>query len=393
MPDPVKRILILMSDTGGGHRASAEALEEAFSLRYPGQFNVEMLDLWISHTPPPLNRVPKAYRFLVDDLPRLHRFLYEAAQQPQRLDPLMRLTAAFLQPFVGPAIRERSPDLIISVHPLMQEIPLQVLAKMRLRIPFVTVVTDLVTIPLVWFDRSVDLCFVPSDEGYRLALHAGLEPKQLRQVGLPIRSAFSKERQPKPALRRKLGMDPDLPAALIIGGGEGMGRVADIARLVADRLACDGQERHCQAGQLVVICGRNAELQASLEAHAWPVPVVVRGYVDDVWNWMAACDCVVTKAGPGSIAESLALGLPLLLADYVRGQETGNVPYVLKNAVGVYVEDPWQIAEVLSGWFGPQWANLKSLARNARGMGRPEAASQIVEEIAGLAAAGTQHST
>ena len=31
-----KRVMIMMSDTGGGHRASAEALEDAFSKLYPG---------------------------------------------------------------------------------------------------------------------------------------------------------------------------------------------------------------------------------------------------------------------------------------------------------------------------------------------------------------------
>lgn len=38
------------------------------------------------------------------------------------------------------------PDLIVSVHPLCQEVPLRVLDKMgggRRKIPFVTVVTDL----------------------------------------------------------------------------------------------------------------------------------------------------------------------------------------------------------------------------------------------------------
>ena len=34
--DDRKRVMIMMSDTGGGHRASAEALEDAFNKLYPG---------------------------------------------------------------------------------------------------------------------------------------------------------------------------------------------------------------------------------------------------------------------------------------------------------------------------------------------------------------------
>lgn len=35
-----KNVLILMSDTGGGHRASAEAIKDAFRLEYGDQYRV-----------------------------------------------------------------------------------------------------------------------------------------------------------------------------------------------------------------------------------------------------------------------------------------------------------------------------------------------------------------
>lgn len=380
----MKKILILMSETGGGHRASAEALRDVFHERYGAQFEVDMVDLWSEHTPLPLRHMPKTYRFLVDDVPWLYKFIYEVGEKPQVTEPVMKAAAKFLQTFVSRAIRQYNPDLIISVHPLMQEIPLQVLARMKRDTPFITVVTDLITIPPVWFDESATLCFVPSEEGYRLAQQAGLRPEQLRQYGLPIRPAFARRPRPKPLLRQELGMLPDVPTALIVSGGEGMGPVGEIARAVAARLAADGREEERSPGQLVVICGRNQRLQEELEAHDWPVPAIVQGFVENIWDWMAACDCIITKAGPGTIAEACALGLPILLSGYIPGQESGNVPYVLKHGIGVYVEDPWQIAEVVSGWFGPQRAVLEQVAERARQLGRPQATYQIVEEIAGL---------
>ncbi len=382
----MKRILILMSDTGGGHRASAEALCDALAERFGDAFQVNMVDLWIQHTPPPLNRVPKAYRFLVDDVPWLYKFIYEAGERPNLVEPLMRVTAAFLQPFIGPALARFHSDLIVSVHPLMQEIPLQVLAQMRWVIPFVTVVTDLVTVPPVWLDSSVTLCFVPTDEAYHLAVRSGLTPEQLRQCGLPIRPAFACKARPKDLLRQELGMAHGVPAALVVSGGEGMGPVGDIARAVASRLAEESRDPGPAAGQLVVICGRNEPLRQELVASRWPVPTVVKGFVDNIWDWMAASDCIITKAGPGTIAEALALGLPILLSGYIPGQETGNVPYVLKHGVGLYVEEPRQIAEVVSGWFGPQRANLQQIAIRARRLGRPRAAYDIAEGMAKLVA-------
>ena len=38
----VKRILMLISDTGGGHRASAKAIHDALEREYPGQFEVQI---------------------------------------------------------------------------------------------------------------------------------------------------------------------------------------------------------------------------------------------------------------------------------------------------------------------------------------------------------------
>ena len=59
------KVLILMSDTGGGHRASARALEAAFAKEYGEQFDVAIIDLWTDYTPWPINQLPKTYRPIV----------------------------------------------------------------------------------------------------------------------------------------------------------------------------------------------------------------------------------------------------------------------------------------------------------------------------------------
>lgn len=61
--------------------------------------------------------------------------------------------------------------------------------------------------------------------------------------------------------------------------------------------------------------------------------MLVNGFVDNMAEWMTACDTIVTKAGPGTIAESLICGLPLLLNGFVPCQEAGNVPFVINNRV------------------------------------------------------------
>ncbi|CAI7825099.1 unnamed protein product, partial [Closterium sp. NIES-54] len=316
-----KRVLILMSDTGGGHRASAEAIKSTFELEYGNKYEVAIIDLWKEHTPWPFNQMPKSYSFLVR-----HETLWKVAfyaTKPKFVhQPQMAATSAFVAREVSKGLDKYKPDVIVSVHPLMQHIPLRVLRSRGLlhRIPFTTVVTDLTTCHPTWFHRLVTVCFCPTKDVAQRALKAGLQPPQIRIHGLPIRPAFAKPSAPKDELRRALGMDPDLPAALLIGGGEGMGPVEATARALAANLAPAGGGEAVAKGQLVVICGRNKKLLTNLQAVKWPLPVVLKGFVTNMPDVMAACDCIITKAGPGTIAESMIRGLPMVLNDFIAGQ-------------------------------------------------------------------------
>lgn len=376
----MKRILILMSDTGGGHRASAQALAAAFSERYGDGFDVQIIDLWKDYTPWPVNQIPKSYRALVTDALWVWKLAWRASEKDWLTEPGLRLVGRLTRRAVGRAFLQYQPDAVISVHPLMQHIPLRILRhKLNSAIPFVTVVTDLVSIAPVWYHTGVDRCFIASEEAMRRARRAGLRDDQICLFGLPIRPAFARSAGEKKEVRFSLGLDGERMTALLVGGGEGMGPVGEIARAVAARLAVDGRN-----AQLVVICGRNEDLRRELAAYNWPLPVRVEGFVQNMPDWMAASDCVVTKAGPGTIAEALICGLPILLSGFIPGQEEGNVPFVVDNGVGAYSEDPAEIGAILSRWFGEDQARLAEMGAKARSMGRPQATFQIVTEIAGL---------
>jgi 1,2-diacylglycerol 3-beta-galactosyltransferase len=375
------RILILMSDTGGGHRASAESLEAAFAERGGPGLQVSVVDLWQGYTPWPLNELPKSYKFLVDDAPQLYKLIWETGESRRVMTPVMDVVSRWGEKAICRVLCDYHPDVIIAVHPLLQEAPLDVLARRRQSIPFVTVVTDLATFHPTWFQKEVSLCFVPNSLAYDQALEAGLQPAQLRVFGLPIHPAFSQPPRPKEALRRELGMPLDVPAVLLTSGGEGMGPVAEIAEAVAAHLAADGQGLSRPAGQLVVICGRNDKLQAKLEAAPWPIPTQIKGFVHNMTEWMAASDCIVTKAGPGTIAEAMARGLPMVLSGYIPGQESGNVAYVVDNGIGRYSPDPDEIAAIVGRWFGDERSTMADMAERARHLGRPAAVFDIVDEI------------
>jgi 1,2-diacylglycerol 3-beta-galactosyltransferase len=288
--------------------------------------------------------------------------------------------ARLAQPNVVRLFRQQQPDLIISVHPLVHEMSFRALKRLRKQPPFATVITDLASAHPLWFYPRVDLCFIPTEPVYRYALQLGMQEAQLRLLGLPVRPVFAQASQPKTVLRQQLGMHPDLPAVLVMGGGDGIGAVAEIARQVASKLT----GREGALGQIVVIAGRNRALLEGLSAQRWPIPAKVQGFVENVDQWMNACDCIVTKSGPGTIAEASCCGLPMILSGFIPGQEAGNAPYVVEHGAGAYETEPPAIAALIQRWFSTERAKLGQMAAQARALGRPNATVEIVEVIAGL---------
>ena len=380
-----KKVLFLMSDTGGGHRASAQALRDTFERLYASEFEVVILDLWTDNSPWPINQMPKGYSFMVR-YPFLWRLNFRGFWPSWVHEPTLYMTHKVAGRPYSKVFKELQPDLVVSVHPLMQHVPLKTLRNMHARgqikrVPFATVVTDFTTCHSTWFHRKVDQCYVATPEARDLALSRRLQPKQLVLHGLPIRPVFeelSRKRPAKAPLRARLGMDRRRSAVLVVGGGEGMGPVEATCRAIARALG--------SCVQLVVICGRNKALAKRLEEQDWPMPVTVNGFVSNMHEWMAACDCIITKAGPGTIAEALVCGLPLLLNGFVPCQEEGNIPFVINNKVGAFSKDPEEVARILKGWLDDR-KEFEAMSLRARALGKPEATFQIVRDLAVLARA------
>jgi 1,2-diacylglycerol 3-beta-galactosyltransferase len=379
-----KTVLILMSDTGGGHRASAEAICDAFNIQFGDEYRVIVKDVWKEFTGWPLNDMERSYKFMVKHV-QLWKVAFHSTSPKWIHSCYLAAIAAYYAKEVEAGLMEYKPDIIISVHPLMQHIPLWVLKWQGLqkKVIFVTVITDLNTCHPTWFHPRVNRCYCPSNEVVKRALIDGLEESQIRTFGLPVRPSFARAVFSKDELRKELEMDPDLPAVLLMGGGEGMGPVKKTAIALGESLF--DNERGKPIGQLIIICGRNKSLVSTLEAVEWKIPIKVRGFEKQMEKWMGACDCIITKAGPGTIAEALIQGLPIILNDYIPGQEKGNVPYVVDNGAGIFTRRPKETARIVSEWFSTKTDELKRMSENSLKLAQPEAVFDIVKDIDELA--------
>ncbi|KAI0511207.1 hypothetical protein KFK09_011832 [Dendrobium nobile] len=375
-----KKVLILMSDTGGGHRASAEAIKAAFHQEFGDEYQVFVTDLWSDHTPWPFNQLPRSYNFLVKH-GTLWKMAYYGTTPRLVHQSNFAATSTFIAREVAKGLLKYQPDIIISVHPLMQHVPLRVLRAKGLldKIVFTTVVTDLSTCHPTWFHKLVTRCYCPSSDVAKRALKAGLKPKQIKVYGLPVRPSFVKPIQPKDELRKEFGMNEDLPAVLLMGGGEGMGPIEATARALGQTLYDESLGE--PIGQILVICGRNKKLANKLLTIDWKIPVQVKGFVTKMEECMGACDCIITKAGPGTIAEAMIRGLPIILNDFIAGQEVGNVPYVVENGCGKFSKSPKEIARIVADWFGSKSEELRAMSQNCMKLARPDAVFKIVHDL------------
>ncbi|XP_028760774.1 monogalactosyldiacylglycerol synthase 2, chloroplastic [Neltuma alba] len=382
--ETTKNVLILMSDTGGGHRASAEAIRDAFQIEFGDGYRIFVKDVCKEYAGWPLNDLERSYKFMVKHV-QLWKVAFHSTSPRWIHSMYLAAMAAYYAKEVEAGLMEYKPDIIISVHPLMQHIPLLVLRWQGLqkKVIFVTVITDLNSCHRTWFHPGVNRCYCPSQEVAKRALQDGLEESQIRVYGLPIRPSFARAVLSKDQVREEFGMDLSLPAVLLMGGGEGMGPVKETALALGESLY--DEEADKPIGQLIIICGRNKTLASSLQSLEWKIPVKVRGFETQMEKWMGACDCIITKAGPGTIAEALIRGLPIILNDYIPGQEKGNVPYVVDNGAGVFTRSPKETARIVTEWFSTNSEELKRISDNALKLAQPEAVFDIVKDIHELA--------
>jgi 1,2-diacylglycerol 3-beta-galactosyltransferase len=362
-----------MSDTGGGHRAAAEAIAEAMHRKYGGKVEIELVDVFKSYSPFPWNYMPELYPWLINHGKSSWGMGYKLSNTRRRAKAISQGMYVTIEGRIKRMVREHPADVVVCVHSILTHLAAQALnAVGETRPPFVVVVTDLVSTHMFWYDHRADRTLAPTMPAYERGLSAGLDAETMRVTGLPVHPRFSEELPDKLEARWALGWHADLPALLLVGGGEGMGPLYKTARAInSRRLNC----------QLAIVTGHNKTLKTKLDNSRWNQPTHIYGFSNEMPRMMSASDILVSKAGPATICEACIAGLPMILYDAIPGQETGNVEYVLSNDAGVFAPSPREVGDAAQAWLGEGEEGLRRRSENARRIGRPNAVWEIAEEV------------
>jgi 1,2-diacylglycerol 3-beta-galactosyltransferase len=366
-------LLFLVADTGGGHRNAARAVGEALDRMYPDRFAPVLCD--------PLGGPGSArlLRFVIGlygPVTRLAPWLWGAAYHACDSRPAMRALRRTLlrladRPTCEAAAALR-PAAIVSFHPFTGSAAVAARDLGAPGAPVVTVVTDLARMHAAWRHADTDVIIAPQHPGRDGCGAAGLPVTREFWAG-PLRGSE------RAILRRSLGLREEAFLVLVTGGGEGSGGIAARTAAILRRFA---------DVDVVAVCGRNQRLRRRLDRLAADCGgrLTVTGFTRQMADWLRACDLVVTKAGPGTIAEATCCGAPLLLTSHLPGQETGNTEIVTRAGAGRRAGSVRRLLAEIDSLRGDRERADAMRAASVR-LGQPGAAAGIAQLIAGLALA------
>jgi processive 1,2-diacylglycerol beta-glucosyltransferase len=372
----LKKVLLLSASAGAGHVRAAEAIEKAFNQAH-GSESREVRHLDVLNYTNKLFRhfYSKAYIDLVNKMPEVPGWVYDKLDKPWKNERRrLALDKLNTRPMVK-LLREYHPDLIVCTHFLPAEIVSWLKAKERLSSRQVIIVTDF-DVHAMWLVHHYERYFVALEEA-RVYLEAlGIPPQKITVSGIPIDPVFAIKKDKK-EMRAKHGLTPDRTTILLSAGGFGVGSVD---ALIASLLPL--QHR----AQIVAICGRNEELKQRLTRMAarskTDASVILKpfGYTKEMDELMTASDLVLGKPGGLTTSEALAKGLVFVIVNPIPGQEERNSDHLLEGSVAIRCNNLPTLSYKLDRLLADPH-RFSVMQANARKMGRPNAAKEIVEQL------------
>lgn len=333
---PKSRILILSARFGEGHFKAGEALQRVFETKFSSTCEARHLDFGFFFYPKTDYLIRKVYRNMVTKTPELWRLIYEKT---------VLVTAENHSTFVYGLgsknlfnyIKEYKPEVIVNTHFIPAGLLAEFKKKGLLTIPLATVVTDY-RVHGVWIHSGIDLNLAGSREACGQLIAAGISPKRIALTGIPLRPCF--EVPPTRAeARQKLGLDQDRQTILVMGSiGCLTAKKSGIMEIVVNL----AKRRPVQ---FLIVCGTDEML---FNQFTWERDenhrIHIYGYVENVQDFMAASDLLISKGGALTISEALTIGLPVVMFKPIPGHEYGNAAFVEKSGAGLIVNSLAELA-------------------------------------------------
>ncbi|MBD8071615.1 MGDG synthase family glycosyltransferase [Bacillus sp. PS06] len=360
-----KNLLIISSDiTGHGHKSITESLCE----RVPSQeVNIIVVD-GFSLGKRLLLKIGQSYGPLTRNSESLWKMIWKlSALKPHLVDHFVEslIRDNFLQ-----LLEEVKPDIILSVHPNFNGSILNILEKQNIKIPFFTLIADLVNIFPLWADKRANYIISPTFEAQNKCIEFGIPDEKIKVSGFPVRARFF----PASPNQRRFYQPGEPLTCLIMSGGEGVGNMKKIAESLLLHFDCN----------VKIVAGKNAKLKTKLEMSLkarYGDRVEVYGYIQNIQDLMLASDIAFTRGSPNVMFEAIATNTPLIITGALPGQEEHNPIFAEKFNLGVVCKDPKEIKYTLTNLLENNGQKLNEMIISQRDFINSNAAEDILHFI------------
>jgi UDP-N-acetylglucosamine:LPS N-acetylglucosamine transferase len=368
----INNILVISSDyTGHGHKSITEALCEEFS-EYE-DINITIVD-GFSLGGKALLQIGKSYGTITRNVKELWNVIWKVSlANPKLINNAVELIIKddFLR-----LLNKVKPDLIISLHPNFIGSVLNILEKNDMKIPFVTLIADLVSISPQWVDSRSDFIIVPTAEARLKCMQYRYPANKIKVLGFPVRKRFHNKRPDMLNKYSTYGMERPLEC-LIMSGGEGSGNMNKLAAILLDNFNC----------KVKIVAGRNASAKKRLENSLYKRygnKVEIYGFVNNIQELMMTSDIAFTRGSPNVMMEAVSCNIPLVITGALPGQEKGNPEYAQKYKLGVVCYDIKNIQKTLDNLLSNNALKLNQIKKVQKHFADSNVAQNIVDLVLGI---------
>ena len=222
-------------------------------------------------------------------------------------------------------LESRQPDFVVSTHFVTNQIMARIVRKYRLPFPFLAYNSDVILSHSAYLQPEIDTFFVSSIQGHAAMRRMGVPQSKLELSPFPIDEKYLRSYRSQREERRELGLK-DMFTILLSFGGNGIGSYGIIPRLAESGLPV----------QIVVICGRNETKRRELETLKKQYPdfnLVIKGFVDNMQDYLYCCDLSAGKAGLNVVFESRYMKKPFMVL-MAMANERHAARYVVSEKMG-----------------------------------------------------------
>jgi UDP-N-acetylglucosamine--N-acetylmuramyl-(pentapeptide) pyrophosphoryl-undecaprenol N-acetylglucosamine transferase len=160
-----------------------------------------------------------------------------------------------------------------------------------------------------WLARWVDRAFVGFPQTAARLRHC-----RITVTGTPVRARFGLVDGQR--CRRELGLEPEDPVLLVMGGSQGASAINDLVLAALPAL-----RQQLARLQILHLTGPRDFRRVEQAYAAWPGKVLVKDFAGEMEIWLGAATVAISRAGASTLAEFAASRLASVLVPYPRAAD------------------------------------------------------------------------